>query len=278
MSRATVTSSALLALLIAFNAQERSTANDDLKPAPAESKVDRKLASAPDGDWGTLSGQFVYRADAPKPKSRDVKEASRIIGGFVTVKDESLIVSEKGGVANVLIYVTSANIPVHPSYLASKEAKVLLDVEPWRFAPRVLAFRTSQPVVLRNSTEHPQSFRVGRVGNAMINPLVASKSSAEYTFVAPQATPLAISNDILPWMHAYLLPLNHPYAAVSQTDGSFVISKLPVGTWEFQVWHETSGLFHAQPWLKGRFTTTIKRGENDLGTITVGKLTTSESR
>jgi hypothetical protein len=68
-------------------------------------------------------------------------------------------------------------------------------------------------------------------------------------------------------MLAWLLPRESPYAAVSGTDGSFVLAKLPVGEWEFRAWHEQAGWVMARGWAKGRFKVRVKPGKNDLGTI-----------
>ncbi len=271
MLRATIARVALLSFLLGFT--KYSTAEDKSKPAPIGSKADRTLLAVTTAEWGNLTGRFVYDPDAPKPECGDVKRSLGIIGGYqvVVVKDESLVVSDNGGVANVLIYVISQSIPTHPSYQATNSDKVLLDVQPWRFVPHVTTCRLSQAVILRNSTVHSQNFRIEPPGDMLINPLAPPECSIEHKFTVPQSTPVPVHNDIVPWMRAYLLPLDHPYVAVSQADGSFSIPNLPVGNWEFQVWHETPGLFNSQPWPKGRFTTTIKPGENNLGTIAVGK-------
>jgi hypothetical protein len=71
-----------------------------------------------------------------------------------------------------------------------------------------------------------------------------------------------------PWESAYVLPLDHPYVAISTMDGTFRIPKLPVGQWEFQVWHEKVGYDLDTPICKkGRFRMTIRPGGNDLGTV-----------
>jgi hypothetical protein len=42
-------------------------------------------------------------------------------------------------------------------------------------------------------------------------------------------------------MNAWQLPLDHPFAAVTDADGRFEISGLPPGKYTFSVWHETPG-------------------------------------
>ncbi len=42
-------------------------------------------------------------------------------------------------------------------------------------------------------------------------------------------------------MKAHLLPLDHPYAAVSGKDGAARLRNLPAGDWTFRFWHEEAG-------------------------------------
>jgi Carboxypeptidase regulatory-like domain len=47
--------------------------------------------------------------------------------------------------------------------------------------------------------------------------------------------------DVHSWMNAYLGILDHPYFAVSGTDGKFEITNLPPGTYTIEAWHERAG-------------------------------------
>ena len=63
--------------------------------------------------------------------------------------------------------------------------------------------------------------------------------------------------------------LDSPYFGVSDKEGKINIRNLPAGEWEFQVWHEKAGYLEVNDWAKGRFTQTIKEGDNDLGVLKV---------
>ena len=51
---------------------------------------------------------------------------------------------------------------------------------------------------------------------------------------------------------AYGLVTDHPYAAVSDSDGDFRIRKLAYGEYEFRVWHEAVGFLNAGMTIKVR--------------------------
>ena len=55
----------------------------------------------------------------------------------------------------------------------------------------------------------------------------------------------------LQWLEAYVLPLGHPFFAVSDEHGNIRIDNLPPGKWEFQVWHERCGYVKAKHWHEG---------------------------
>jgi plastocyanin len=41
-----------------------------------------------------------------------------------------------------------------------------------------------------------------------------------------------------PWMSAYVFVANHPYVALTNENGEFVIEGIPVGTYRIKMWHE----------------------------------------
>jgi len=59
-------------------------------------------------------------------------------------------------------------------------------------------------------------------------------------------------------MSAYVLVLDHPYAAITDEKGHFEIPDLPVGDHEFRVWQESAG------WLDKHYAVTIHEGMNYL--------------
>ena len=72
-----------------------------------------------------------------------------------------------------------------------------------------------------------------------------------------ERAPINIRCDIHPWMSAYWLILDHPYAAITDANGNFEIAELPIGTHEFMIWQEASG------WLEKKHAVTIEKGLNE---------------
>jgi hypothetical protein len=64
---------------------------------------------------------------------------------------------------------------------------------------------------------------------------------------------------------------DHPYVAITDTDGSFELKNLPAQEVELQFWHEKTGFLAARPhWTRGRKKITIRAGETfDMGDVIV---------
>ena len=85
-----------------------------------------------------------------------------------------------------------------------------------------------------------------------------------------------IMDDINPWMQGYVLVLDHPFVAISDSDGRLSIEGLPANTLiKFCVWHEKGRIQQVKinqtdhEWIRSRFQVVVKEGETDLGEILV---------
>lgn len=227
--------------------------------------------AAPSGEpagWGNLTGKFVL--DGPEPGKEEIDTSKDALCTKHPVFNEIVSVGENGALRNVVIYLASKKVPVHPDYEATANDRVRFDNLRCRFEPHVLVMRVSQTVELHNSDPASHNSNISPLGDAPFNSLISENATADYKFSKPQSLPVPVTCNIHPWMRGYILPRENPYAAASGEDGAFEIKNLPAGTWEFQVWHEAAGYLAARPeWKKGKFKLEIEPGDNDLGEIRV---------
>jgi len=218
--------------------------------------------------WGTLSGRFVYQGTAPKPPAVDTsKEAYCVPLGVI---EESLLVADDGGLANVLIYVRSRDLEIHPDFESTAADSIVIDNNKCRFAPHVLTIRLGQNLLIKNSDPVSHNTNLAPPGDQAINPLLPPEATQSYSFQREQSIPVPVSCNIHPWMKGWILPRSNPYLVATGADGRFELQNLPSGRLEFQVWHERSGYLEAKSdWSRGRFEMTIQPGEHDLGTVEV---------
>jgi len=229
-------------------------------------------------EWGDLTATFVYDGPPPAPVKATVNKDVEYCGKF-NVVDESLTVNPKnGGVANLLCFLYvgrgGEKPPVHPDFAKSATDEIKLDNDKCRFHPYFTVLRTTQTLLVGNSDTVAHNTNITALDNPPQNILIPASGELKMTFPAEERFPMQVVCNIHPWMHGKVVVKEHPYVAVTNSDGKLTIKNLPVGTWTFQFWHERPGYVtevsvDGQPttWTRGRVELTIKPGPNDLGEI-----------
>ena len=223
--------------------------------------------SASADQWGSIRGRFVYGGNPPVARKLEVNKDLGVCGKHPLL-DESLVVGKDRGVANVVIYIRTRNVKIHPDLQKSLPPKAVLDNVGCRFEPHIRTLWVGkQTLVLRNSDPIGHNSNVQPFGEVGVNPLIPANGEYEHRLSLPQPIPIPISCGIHPWMRAHLVARDNPYIAVSGSDGVFKLEKLPAVELEFQAWQEKCGYVAIAKWKRGRFRLSIKPGVHDLGDI-----------
>ncbi len=67
------------------------------------------------------------------------------------------------------------------------------------------------------------------------------EKGAEVTKNLTKTGLMELNCDCHPWMLGYVYVFDHPYAAISDENGEFVIENIPPGTYTIEAWHEALG-------------------------------------
>ena len=250
----------------------------DETPAPEQAAPEQDKAAA-SGEWGTLKGRIVYGGTPPEAVAVKITKDEAFCGKF-DVMTEDLVVGPDGGLANAVVslYLGRGDDapPVHPSYSKTADAKVSLNNKGCRFEPHICVLRTTQTLLIANKDEVGHNTKVDTFSNDAINPIIPAGEHTEAKFPEPERVPVPVSCSIHPWMKGYLVIRNHPYTAVTNEKGEFVIENVPVGTRTFHFWQEKAGNLSdvtvdgsQTEWSRGRIEVDIKPGVNDMGEIKV---------
>lgn len=225
----------LLVLAIQVSAQETFESATNL---PQE---ELKLDEIKEG----IMGRVVIFGDVPDlpPLVRQGLPGNAALCIQRDVPDESFIVSDDGGLANVIVYLKQA--PDGVEFPANDDQQTLQSID-CLFVPHVQVIQTNQKFSLVNTDPIACNFHI--IGfesafNLMIPAVQPGKKSLEkaIVFKQPERFPAFVQDDIYAWKRAVVLPLDHPFAAVTDKNGAFSIQGLPPGSYEFRVWHEKIG-------------------------------------
>lgn len=226
--------------------------------------------------WGNLSGKFVFRGEVPPVEYYEVLKDTAVIGTERLPKERLVVDAKTKGVANVVLYLfTPTDEPpaIHSSYEKADSKDARWQIKGLRYVPHVIAVRTGQKLIVENKDPVAHHAEINAFRNPLISPIITAGDMTR-TFKVREPAPAKAQCSIHPWMNGIVVIQNHPYVAISSTDGGFEIKNLPVGEHTFRLWHEGPGWFRqitrdgkAESLEKGKLTIEIKPGDNKLGVI-----------
>jgi len=186
----------------------------------------------------SLSGDFSPLAPLIK-QGAEVKDKE--VCAAVDIPDERLVVGEGNGVANVFVYLPKA--PKGGKALEIPAEPLVFDQKNCRFFPHCSIVPVKQVVKVLSDDTVAHNTHTFPAKNTGVNSGVAPmdrEGKLTYSLAKSENTPFSIKCDYHTWMNAWQLPVDHPYAAVTDANGSFTIADLPAGKHTFVVWHEAA--------------------------------------
>jgi hypothetical protein len=192
---------------------------------PATISVDAATAS-------TISGVVSFKGSTPKMKPLDMTADPGCPTG---PQPAEVVVANAGKLANVFVYVKEG---LPQGSFAIPSEPVTLDQKGCRYIPHVLGMMAGQPLKITNTDTADHNIHDMPSNNPPFNesqmptdkPVIKKLSNAEMM--------IPVQCNQHPWMRAYINVMNHPYFAVSSTDGSFEIKNLPPGEYTIAAVHE----------------------------------------
>lgn len=206
--------------------------------AGGESSDEEETASTGTG-WGTLKGKFIFDGTPPEMQPYNVNKDMEVctINGQAPLQETLLVDSASKGIKNIAVFVRSAS-RVHESAQAG-EGESLFDQKECVFLTHVFPLTLGTTMMIRNSDSVGHNTNIE--GKNSFNQTIPANADIPFKPQKEEAVPVAVRCSIHPWMHAYFLPRENGYVAITAEDGSFEISNLPAGEdLEFQVWHESA--------------------------------------
>ncbi|MBK8912644.1 MAG: hypothetical protein IPM61_15135 [Chlorobi bacterium] len=195
---------------------------------------------------GTISGTVIFQGTPPPPTPADMgaDEACHTSQPQDPRLTDDVVVNG-GKLANAFIYISEG---VSGRYQPAADS-VVLNQHGCRYDPHVFGIMVGQKLVIKNSD--PTLHNVHSMGSKNKQFNLAQygtdrgKVQTDIKEFDHEEIMVPVSCDVHGWMRSYAGVLNHPFYAVSGSDGSFSF-KAPPGTYTLTAWHERLGKQTAQ--------------------------------
>ena len=192
---------------------------------------------------GTISGFVRIEGKIPKLPPLQITKFKEVCRNL---PNESLIVGPSQGVRYAVVTLEG----VTKGKAVERETIHELDNVSCRFVPHVQVASVGQFLLLKNTdpilhTAHA-SFRNGQPDfNVGLYPGRVSRKP----LVSPGIAKILC--EVHPWMTAYVVVTEHPYHAITDLYGEYVIQDVPAGAYKLKIWHELLGTQEKSVEVKG---------------------------
>ncbi|CAN5874507.1 methylamine utilization protein [soil metagenome] len=196
------------------------------------------LADAPKAAVvGTIKGTVLFEGEPPERATLDRTSDLFCVTQVATATADAVVVT-RGKLAGVLIRIKNGSTGTH----AAPATPAVIDQVGCAYSPHVIGIVAGQKITVRNSDGTSHNVHGKLKSKELLNKMQAEKGP-DIAVDAP-----AVANDVIeltcgvhPWMHAFAVVQDHPYFAVTGTDGAFTITGMPSGTYTLEAWHPTLG-------------------------------------
>ena len=192
------------------------------------------------GAAGPITGTVVFDGKPPalKPLSMDADPvcAKKHSG---PVPSEMLALGSGNTMGNILVWV-SKGLPAGKTWPVPAKP-VTLDQKGCVYVPHVMGIMVGQTYRILNSDGVLHNIHtLPKVNPSFNKGMPPTLKETTTKFDKPEAV-FHVKCDVHPWMSAWVAVFNHPFFAVTATDGKFSIPGLDPGTYEITAWHERLG-------------------------------------
>src|SRR6266480_4743971 len=149
---------------------------------------------------------------------------------------EDLVVSPQGGVKNVVVWLQT---PPPGAAWPSAPVKVDMDQKGCVFVPHVVLVAAGGTVEFLNSDRLLHNLHSASGQNPPFNRTQPRGRVIPVTFSKPEI--IQVNCDLHSWMRAWVVVADHPFYALSNEAGEFVLPNVPPGKYVLQIWQETLG-------------------------------------
>jgi plastocyanin len=191
-----------------------------------------KVGPVPPAGTAVVEGVVSY--DGPLPEPIPVTEAG-------TVRHLVEVEPKTKGLKEAVVWLEGAPRP-EPAGDKAPEEPVVMDQQDYAFVPHVVAVRAGREVEFRNSDGANHGVTASSLEpENRFNVVTPQGGGSKRRFVASKY-PVAIGCPIHAAMAAWVFVFDHPYLAVTDEAGRFLLPPVPPGRYTLHVRHPSGGM------------------------------------
>ncbi len=183
---------------------------------------------------GAIEGTIRVAGPAPVVGARPIAKDTSVCGGEAPAES---IVAKGGALANVVVSVTDAHFAGTPP----PSAGAAVDQRRCRYVPHVQAVTVGTSLSVMNNDPILHNVHGNEAGVAAPTVFNLAMPIKGQKLPVPMRKPglIRLQCDAgHSWMNAWIYVFAHPYFAVTDDDGAFVIDGVPAGEHVVELWHE----------------------------------------
>ncbi|MCI0605461.1 carboxypeptidase regulatory-like domain-containing protein [bacterium] len=200
-----------------------------LMGAPPYREID-----VPDG--GTIQGKVLWKSERPVPQVIPVNKDQQTCGESKTVP--AATIGKNGEVGNAVVYLEGI---AAGKKMASLQ-KVQLDQKNCEYVPHVLIVPPNAEVEILNSDPMLHNVHTYKVADprptTIFNLAFPLKGQKVTKKLSETGKIVSLCDAGHPWMSAHIVVAEHPYYAISNAEGNFVLENVPPGKYTVKLWHQ----------------------------------------
>jgi plastocyanin len=201
--------------------------------------------------WGgTIRGTVRFTGAAVEQKKLPVTVDHSVCGKEKDAED--IVLSPEKGIRNVVV---SLQPPPPGAKWPVALPIVQLDQEQCVFVPRVVVVPAGGTVEFLNSDRLLHNLHSASKGNPIFNRTQPRGRTIPIVLKEPEI--IRVDCDLHPWMRAWVVVADHPFYAVTNDRGEFMLDNVPPGEYILQLWQESLGAVTKDVTVREEVITTV---------------------
>ena len=193
------------------------------------------LAAAVPARAAAIRGVVLFAGTVEERKKLPVTIDQYVCGKEKDAED--LVVGQGRVIRNAVVWLQTppdgARVDVPPP-------KVEMDQKACVFSPRVVLVPAGGTVEFLNSDRLLHNLHSVSKENPSFNRTQPRGRVIPITFARPEI--IRVNCDLHSWMRGWIVVADHPFYALSNETGEFVLPNVPPGTYTLQIWQESLGV------------------------------------